>query len=781
VPLRTYRLALINDPSYAAFFPPGDNNAVLAAKTALMARVNQIYRQDLGITMTLINETDLLNLNTAAEATGPDGRCGGAACYTSGQLSRCTDATLTQNAIVLGQIVGAHNFDIGHLLLGAGGGLATSPSVGNAFKAEGCTGSEQPTGDAFGVDFVAHELGHQFGAQHTYNGTSGDCTTRDDASAMEPGSGSTILGYAGLCADRPPGTGNDNLQPHSDPYFSQQSQSQIYGYVFAPAVGRETPPLSSVQRVSLQNFDGTDSFDISFNGGPAQTITNGTNYTLAGIKAAIEAATGGGTTVTVTNWQGAATLDQNGFTVTFDSDVDEPQLVLSNFNGAQGFINDAVVGGPRNNGGTVTATSNLAPTVQTAPGFTVPARTPFTLTATGSDPNPGDTLTYLWEERDAGTGVALGTEPGAANPLFRVFGVAQRTDSGEVYNSTPKNATTTNPARDFPDVAQVMADNTDAAKDCGSPSTDAGNDCWSEYLPKVNRTMNFRVTARDGNPEAGSTGFADTALTVSAGAGPFRLTSQSTNTDNGSALTLPVTWDVAGTNAAPINTANVRMLLSTDDGATFPTVLAASTPNDGSEAVPLPAGVQTTTGRIRIEAVGNVFFDASRGRLSFDRTKEPPPSGGGTGGGPSGGGTGGGPSSGGAPSTTTPTTTTPVAPPLVPAATVGLTGARTQNFLRARAVVVKVTVDRDAALSATGSITIGGKAVAGAGLKLKPAKGQAVAGRTITLKLKLTSRDLRKLRAAVRAKRRATANISVLATPTTGSPTTAKTTIRQKG
>jgi hypothetical protein len=790
VPLRTYRLALINDPSYAAFFPPGDNNAVLAAKTALMARVNQIYRQDLGITMTLIPQTDLLNLNTAAEATGPNGPCGGAACYTSGQLSRCTTATLTQNAIVLGQIVGAHNFDIGHLLLGAGGGIAASPSVGNAFKAEGCTGSEQPTGDAFGVDFVAHEMGHQFGAQHTYNGTSGDCTTRDDASAMEPGSGSTILGYAGLCADRPPGTGNDNLQPHSDPYFSQQSQSQIYGYVFAPAVGRETPPLSSVQRVSLRDFDGTDSFDISFGGGAPQKITNGTNYSLAGIKAAIDAATGGGKTVTVTNWedpeQGGA-LDQNGFTVKFDSGVDEPQLALSNFSGASGLVGDAVVGGPRNNGGAVTATSNLAPTVQTAPGFTVPARTPFTLTATGSDPNPADTLTYLWEERDAGTGVALGTEPGAANPLFRVFGVAQRTDTGEVYNSTPKNATTTNPTRDFPDVAQVMADNTDAANECGAVTSDAGNDCWSEYLPKVNRTMNFRVTARDGNPEAGGTGFADTELTVNAGAGPFRLTSQATDTDNGTAATLPVTWNVAGTDAAPISTANVRILLSTDDGASFPTVLAASTPNDGSEAVPLPTGAQTTTGRIRIEAVGNVFYDASRGRLSFGPVAPPGggegPSGGGPGGGPSGGGTGGGPSSGGAPSTTTPTTTTPVAPPLVPvtAATVRLTGARTQNFLRARAVVVKVTVDRDAALSATGSITIGGKAVAGAGLKLKPAKGQAVAGRTITLKLKLTSRDLRKLRAAVRAKRRATANISVLATPTTGSPTTAKTTIRQKG
>jgi hypothetical protein len=83
-----------------------------------------------------------------------------------------------------------------------------------------------------------------------------------------------------------------------------------------------------------------------------------------------------------------------------------------------------------------------------------------------------------------------------------------------------------------------------------------------------------------------------------------------------------------------------------------------------------------------------------------------------------------------------------VAPPLVPstAATVRLTGARTHDFLSARAVVVKVTVEGDATLSATGSITIGGKAFAGARLKLKPAKGQAVAGRSTTLKLKLTAR-----------------------------------------
>jgi len=449
--------------------------------------------------------------------------------------------------------------------------------------------------------------------------------------------------------------------------------------------------------------------------------------------------------------------------------VDEPQLTLSNFSGASGFVGDAVVGGPRRNGGTVTTTSNKAPSVQTAPGFTIPARTPFTLTATGSDANPGDTLTYLWEQSDPGTGRELGTEPEAIGPLFRVFGVAQRTDTGAVYNSTPKNATTTNPARDFPDVAQVMADNTDAVTDCGSPGADAGNDCWSEYLPKVNRTMTFRVTARDGNPEAGGTGFADTALTVSAAAGPFRLTSQATDTDNGTAATLPVTWSVAGTDAAPISTSNVRIMLSTDDGASFPTVLAPSTPNDGSETVGLPLGVQTTTGRIRIEAVGNVFYDVSRGSISMNPTQAPAG--------------GGGPSTS-TPTTTTstPTTTTPVAPPLLPVgATLRLSSARTQNFLRIKAVVVKATVDRDSALSATGTLTIGSKAVAGARLKLKAAKGAGVAGRATTLKLRLTARALRAVRSAVRGKRRVTASVSVRATPVDAPSTVTKTSIRQKG
>ena len=240
VQLRTYRLALVTDPTYSTYF--GGPANVTAAKVTLMNRVDQIYEDELAIRMILINQTDKLNLNTAADMTERNGPCGGAACYTDFQASGCSGPLLKRNQIVLGQIVGAANYDIGHVAFGlSGGGIAQLGVVGRGAKAWGCTGLPTPVGDFMAVDYVAHEMGHQFAGNHTFNGTQLNCSgaNRNGATSVEPGSGSSIMAYAGICRQ-------DNLQPHSDPYFSERSYDEITSYT-----SRQRPPLDEEQTVSL--------------------------------------------------------------------------------------------------------------------------------------------------------------------------------------------------------------------------------------------------------------------------------------------------------------------------------------------------------------------------------------------------------------------------------------------------------------------------------------------------------------------------------------------------
>ena len=146
------------------------------------------------------------------------------------------------------------------------------------------------------------------------------------------------------------------------------------------------------------------------------------------------------------------------------------------------------------------------------------------------------------------------------------------------------------------------------------PGGDAGANI--EALSSVARTLNFRLTVRDNapysstSPEVGQTSFADVVITVNGTAGPFAVTTPNTSVRWGQGTTQNVTWDVTSTNIAPINCANVKITLSTDGGQTFPIVLAESTPNDGTHPVTLP-NILSTTARIKIEAIGNIFFDIS--------------------------------------------------------------------------------------------------------------------------------------------------------------------------
>lgn len=494
--LRNFRLAISATKEYTNFFGGNQNNAFAAVQTTVN-RMITVYRRELATTFTLVSDTRTIFTNAG------DGG------FPAASDPNVADASLSKNQTVLDTTYGSGNYDIGHVLSRTPNpnGLAASPSLCDATaKAQGFTGAPTPQGDGFDVDYVAHEIGHQFSMSHTFNNDmDGSCGTRAADSAFEPASGVTIMGYGGICAPR-------NLAANSIEYFNLRSFDQALAY--------------------LQN-------EV-----PNQYPTCGTN----------------------------------------------------------------------------TATGNAPPNVTVASAsYNVPKQTPFTLTASATDPN-GDPLTYSWEEFDLGmatrsTGAVDTDEDGNARPIFRA------------YNPSASGS------RTFPSLYYILNNaNTPPLTYKGAlpfaPSSTAngyvcagGEDCVTgERLPSISRTMNFRVVVRDNNANGGGIKDASVSVVVNAAAGPFQVTTQNSTTPNfnesfavpsptwQSGTTQTVTWNVANTNVAPISATNVNILLSTDGGQTFPITLKSNTPNDGSEQITVPNNA-TTQARIKIEAVGNIFFD----------------------------------------------------------------------------------------------------------------------------------------------------------------------------
>lgn len=235
--------------------------------------------------------------------------------------------------------------------------------------------------------------------------------------------------------------------------------------------------------------------------------------------------------------------------------------------------------GSGNNCAVITNTGNTPPDVTVPAGsWVIPVRTPFSLTGSATDVN-NDPLTYSWEQMNTGPQGNPNNPVGNA-PIFRPF------------------SPVTNGTRVFPKISDII-NNTQSL---------------GELLPTYSRFMRFKLTVRDNRAGGGGISSGDVIFTVDETAGPFLVTYPNTNVSISGDQT--VTWDVANTNGAAINCQNVKISLSTDGGNTFPTVLSASTPNDGSQLVTLPS-ISTTQARIKIEAIDNIFFDMSNANFSI--------------------------------------------------------------------------------------------------------------------------------------------------------------------
>ncbi|RKZ64970.1 MAG: hypothetical protein DRQ44_08645, partial [Gammaproteobacteria bacterium] len=224
--LLTYRLAVGTTYEYSRAVAGANVPNTQAEIITAINRVNEIFTRDLGISLQLIAGNDQLISTTLGGLPNAD-----------------TIALLLRSQAYIEGVIAPADYDVGHIFSTGAGGRAglgvVCDSISNdpldPYKSKGVTGVPDPVGDPYYIDYVAHELGHQFGANHTFNGTTDNCgdVNRNAATAFEPGSGSTIMAYAGICGDENIQTSSASAGGISDDMFHAGSIAEILAFTRA--------------------------------------------------------------------------------------------------------------------------------------------------------------------------------------------------------------------------------------------------------------------------------------------------------------------------------------------------------------------------------------------------------------------------------------------------------------------------------------------------------------------------------------------------------------------
>ena len=575
-------------------------SATSAALSEIVADVNDIYQSELAISLELVPDNDLL-ISTGNPAN-------------DGYTDSSTAALYAENGPVIEQRLSGttgpgqtNDYDLGHVLaVNAGGGLAQLKAVGQNGKANGVSSAFSPvflqqdntvTATSSLLGILLHEIGHQFGAEHSFNGRRGNCSFRSIESAYEPGSGSSIMAYQGIC-------GADNLPVVSgdERFFHAGSFDEIHRFIRTEIPNLRTPVLNGNH---LPTIDA----------GPDFAIPAGTPFTLTAIGNDIDSADN----LTYT-WD-QIDLGANYELQTFDplqvsgspavsgtplssldlsfgeSAFQAGDVVLIKGVRPDATIVDTVyVVGSGHTVGNLLGAINTAYNSASSDGATaniladgsiqVIANTPlvdyphFSIELDTSGPPQRKRFDFF----SPGVTVPISNASDHLGPLFRSF------------------AATDDPSRTFPRLSDILA-GTD-------PATNRG-----EHLPTQSRELNFRVTVRDNHDLGGQvvSGIAsdDTRLNVVDTGAAFQITAPNTAVTWTSGASETVTWNVAGTDSNGIDTQSVNVRLSVDGGNSFP-ILLGHFANTGSASITVPfLDSSTSQARIKVEAAGNVFFDLS--------------------------------------------------------------------------------------------------------------------------------------------------------------------------